>query len=86
MYHLNTNGNFDKIFGNINIIFCGDLYQLPPVLATQIFKRCKNSFNNEIIWQYLEYFSLTQVMRQSDLNFSNILENLGEILNETEKK
>ena len=54
--------NFDDIFGNMNIIFCGDLYQLPHVLATAIYKRCKNNFNNEIISQSLEYFPLTQII------------------------
>ena len=58
-------GNFDELFGGMNIIFCGDLRQLPPVMATPIYKRCK-TFGNEILWQGLEYYTLKKIIRQKD--------------------
>ena len=65
----NITFNFDKPFGNMDIILCGDLYQLPPVLTTAIYKRSKKSINNECLWQTLNYFPLTEKMRQKDLEF-----------------
>ncbi|XP_040078914.1 uncharacterized protein LOC120850477 [Ixodes scapularis] len=62
-------------FGGLDIILCGDLRQLPPVRAAEVFKRVKTNsvFNTEIAWHHLSYFVLTKVVRQSDLRFSTIL-------------
>lgn len=70
-------GNFDVPFGGKNVIFCGDLRQLPPVNARPIFKPLKNSICGAFLWQSLEYYNLTRVMRQSDIAFSNILTKIG---------
>ncbi|XP_071576363.1 uncharacterized protein [Temnothorax nylanderi] len=70
-------GNFDDPFGGMNVIFCGDLRQLPPVNATPIFKPLRNSLNSAALWQSLNFYALTRVMRQSDLVFSTILTKIG---------
>ncbi|GFU48237.1 ATP-dependent DNA helicase [Trichonephila clavipes] len=36
-------GVHDQPFGNLNIIFCGDLHQLPPVNASPVYKGPRNS-------------------------------------------
>nr|XP_054930532.1 uncharacterized protein LOC129386496 [Dermacentor andersoni] len=72
----------DEPFGGFDIILCGDLRQLPPVRAAEVFKRPKASasvFITEVIpWHHLEYFPLTQVVRQSDAVFSNLLTKIGD--------
>ncbi|XP_042150314.1 uncharacterized protein LOC120844489 [Ixodes scapularis] len=67
-------------FGGLDIILCGDLCQLPPVRAAEVFKRVKTNsmFNTEIAWHHLSYFVLTKVVRQSDLRFSTILSKIGD--------
>ncbi|XP_042149867.1 uncharacterized protein LOC121837984, partial [Ixodes scapularis] len=67
-------------FGGLDIILCGDLRQLPPVRAAEVFKRVKTNsvFNTEIAWHHLSYFVLTKVVRQSDLRFSTILTKIGD--------
>ena len=84
----NITNNYDQLFGRLNVVFCGDLYQLPPVNATPIYKRSKASINNEIIWQSLEYYRLETIMRQQNLKFSNILTKIarGETLDDEEIK
>jgi hypothetical protein len=69
---------FDKPFGGMDIIFCGDLRQLPPVMATPIYRRLKTSINGEILWHSLKFYPLTQVMRQKDQMFSSILTKIGD--------
>ncbi|XP_040064100.2 ATP-dependent DNA helicase PIF1-like [Ixodes scapularis] len=62
-------------FGGLDIILCGDLRQLLPVRAAEVFERVKTNsvFNTEIAWHHLLYFVLTKVVRQSDLRFYTIL-------------
>jgi hypothetical protein len=36
--------DYDQPFGSINIVFCGDLRQLPPMCQTSIYKRSKTMF------------------------------------------
>ncbi|GFV64106.1 ATP-dependent DNA helicase PIF1 [Trichonephila clavipes] len=36
-------GVHDQPFGNLNIIFCGDLHQLPPINASPVYKGPRNS-------------------------------------------
>ncbi|GFU73573.1 ATP-dependent DNA helicase [Trichonephila clavipes] len=67
-------GVHDQPFGNLNIIFCGDLHQLPPVNASPVYKGPRNSID---LWQSLDYYPLEQVMRQSDSTFSEILTKIG---------
>ncbi|GFX69602.1 hypothetical protein TNCV_1769711 [Trichonephila clavipes] len=70
-------GVHDQPFGNLNIIFCGDLHQLPPVTASPVYKRPRNSICGPVLWQSLDYYPLEQVMRQSDSTFSEILTKIG---------
>lgn len=79
---------YDKPFGDMDIIFCGDLRQLPPVMATPVYKRLKNLLNGEVLWQSLKFYPLVKVMRQSNELFSSILTKIGngEKLNEEETK
>lgn len=56
-------------FGGMNIIFCGDLRQLPPVNARAVYIRPPNMLQDNMLWQNLKYYPLTEVMRQSDIVF-----------------
>lgn len=60
-----------KPFGKIQIILCGDFYQLPPINNDYCFK--------SNIWKMLKIHTieLQQMMRQNnDLTFQNILQNI----------
>lgn len=65
------------------MICCGDLRQLPPVIASAVYV---GETKNIAIWHKLKYFPLTKVVRQSDKTFSDILTKLenGEKFNEEE--
>jgi hypothetical protein len=69
--------DYDRPFGGISIVFCGDLRQLPSVFQTSIYKRSKTMFGSECMWQMLDYYPLKQVMRQSEVTFSTILTKIG---------
>nr|XP_037278724.1 ATP-dependent DNA helicase PIF1-like [Rhipicephalus microplus] len=66
-----------RTFGGLNVIFCGDLRQLPPVRASEIFKRRRSADGllgfSTVTWHHLEYFPLARVVRQSDVTFSAVL-------------
>lgn len=70
-------GNYEDPFGGINIIFCGDLRQLPPVNARPVYKPCMNSMHGAVLWQALQFYPLVKVMRQTDTDFSTILTKIG---------
>nr|XP_029715674.1 uncharacterized protein LOC109405238 [Aedes albopictus] len=70
-------GNYDDPFGGINIVFCGDLRQLPPVNARPVYKPTGNSFHGAVLWQALDFLPLVKVMRQTDVEFSSILTKIG---------
>lgn len=70
-------GNFEVNFGGIDIILIGDLRQLPPVRATPIYRQRKQRLGEPFLWRDLKFFELTEVMRQSNTAFSNILTKLG---------
>jgi ATP-dependent DNA helicase PIF1 len=78
---LRINGKkFDQPFGGIQMIFIGDLYQLPPVVPSsekEIFKshyttpyffsaKCFQGLN-------MEFIELDKIYRQSDAKFINVL-------------
>jgi hypothetical protein len=64
-------------FAGMDMIFTGDLRQLPPVCQTPVYKRSRQNFCCEIVWQSLEYYPLVQVMRQADVAFSSVLTKIG---------
>lgn len=70
-------GNYDDPFGGMQIVFCGDLRQLPPVNARPVFKPSVNSMHGAVLWQSLEFYPLVQVMRQTNEQFSTILTKIG---------
>lgn len=64
----------NKPFGNIQLIFLGDFFQLPPVGNNHDMDTHKFCFESEM-WKetFPITISLTKIYRQSDLIFSNIL-------------
>jgi hypothetical protein len=72
-----------KSMGDQNFISFGDLLQLPPVGAEYIFekmslKKIKNSFGgiplHHNLWLEMEYYELTENMRQKDdLKYAQLL-------------
>nr|XP_037276845.1 ATP-dependent DNA helicase PIF1-like [Rhipicephalus microplus] len=66
-------------FGGFDVIFCGDLRQLPLVRASEIYKRPRSGgsvYSNSVLpWHRLSYFPLTEVVRQS---FSGLLTKIGD--------
>ncbi|MDD5194289.1 MAG: AAA family ATPase [Candidatus Omnitrophica bacterium] len=70
----------NKPFGGAQVVFFGDLFQLPPVLekeAQEILSQSYESpyfFNAKVFEQIkLRYIELTKIYRQSDAKFINIL-------------
>ncbi|KAH7951783.1 hypothetical protein HPB52_012944 [Rhipicephalus sanguineus] len=71
----------DEPFGDLDDIMCGDLRQLPPVRANEVYKSCREAgglFGATIKWHYLDYFPLVQVVRQSNASFSALLTKIGD--------
>ncbi|GFV76733.1 ATP-dependent DNA helicase [Trichonephila clavipes] len=64
-------------FGGLDIIFIGDLRQLPPVRATPIYKQPKQTIAGPVIWRNLKFYELDQVMCQVNQQFSSILTKIG---------
>nr|XP_037279947.1 ATP-dependent DNA helicase PIF1-like [Rhipicephalus microplus] len=69
-------------FDGLNVILCGDLRQLPPVRASEIFKRPRSADGllglSTVTWHHLKYFPLVRVVRQSDVTFSAVLTKIGD--------
>jgi hypothetical protein len=76
-------GNFRQSFGGVQVLFIGDLYQLPPVVRNEE----KNMLSRyyQTAWFYeakalqddpLVYIELDKIFRQHDPRFINILNNL----------
>ncbi|XP_077548029.1 ATP-dependent DNA helicase PIF1-like [Haemaphysalis longicornis] len=69
-------------FGGLDAILCGDLRQLPPVRASEIYKRSRSADGllgfSVVTWHHLEYFPLVRVVRRSDASFSTVLTKIGD--------
>lgn len=70
-------------FGDLQILFIGDMYQLPPVIKNEEWNILKNYyesphfFNAKVIKQInLIYLELKKIYRQKDQKFINILNNV----------
>lgn len=75
----------NKPFGNIQLIFLGDFFQLPPVGNNHDMDTHKFCFESEMWKQTFPItISLTKIYRQRDLRFSNILNSIrkGKITDE----
>ncbi|XP_077537575.1 uncharacterized protein LOC144149774 [Haemaphysalis longicornis] len=71
---------YNEPFGGVDMILCGDLRQLPPVRASEIYKRTRGSnrvFASEVKWHTMSYFPLVRVVRPKDARFSGILTKIG---------
>lgn len=72
----------DKPFGGIQLIICGDFLQLPPVTKTkENYNKNSNTMRfcfQTTAWERCvqRYFELTQVHRQTDKEFVDILNNI----------
>jgi ATP-dependent exoDNAse (exonuclease V) alpha subunit len=79
-YFLRLNLENQKPFGGLQIIFIGDLYQLPPVVTSSekdLFNNCYEGayfFNAKVFKELdLEFVELEKIYRQKDEKFINIL-------------
>jgi len=65
------------LFGNVCILAVGDLYQLPPVLQSHVYDRCKNSVANLGGYLWKDHFMLheldEQVRQRGDNSFAALL-------------
>ena len=63
-------------FGGISMLLVGDLYQLPPVMQCPIFQNHKIKEPGDMApspWHTFMLHELGQIMRQKDIQFSNLL-------------
>jgi ATP-dependent exoDNAse (exonuclease V) alpha subunit len=85
-YFLRVNrNNYQEAFGGVKVIFFGDMFQLPPVVAKQAEREYiaehyeSPYFFSAKVWQDdtpLEIFELQEVYRQTDRSFIRILDNV----------
>ncbi len=84
-YALRLNRNSDKLFGGVQMLFFGDLFQLPPVVATPFernyFQTVYESpyfFSAKVFEQgfEIETFELRTVYRQEEKRFISLLESI----------
>lgn len=73
----------DLPFGGVQVLFIGDLLQLPPVIRNEEWETLRKYYNGKfffhshIIQQYPPlYIELSKIFRQTDDKFINILNNL----------
>ena len=76
-------GNFKESFGGVQVLFIGDLFQLPPVVRNEERESLSQYYNS--LWFYeakalqdskLVYIELDKIFRQNDPDFIDILNNL----------
>lgn len=65
--------NNGQPFGGIQIIFCGDFYQLPPVGSANDPDSCKFCFESAEWLPKTQQIELVKIFRQSDTNYAEIL-------------
>ncbi len=75
--------NYDSPFGGLQILFIGDLWQLPPVVSNEennILQKYYSSpyfFNAKVLKNNpLLYVEFEKIYRQEDIGFVNVLNNL----------
>ncbi|MEO8770490.1 MAG: helix-turn-helix domain-containing protein [Ferruginibacter sp.] len=69
-----------KPFGGVQVLYIGDMYQLPPVIKDEEWKILSAVYDNQYFFsslvvkeQYPVYIELKKVYRQSDSTFINLL-------------
>ncbi len=79
-FYLRINRKIDKPFGGVQMIFIGDLFQLPPVIVpkekTEFYEKYKSEyfFDANVIQEIsLNFVELKTIYRQSSINFINLL-------------
>lgn len=66
-----------EVFGGINILFFGDLMQLPPIRGSFIFRQPERLEGSTDLWRLFSFCELTQNMRQKgDQTFMKLLNEL----------
>lgn len=85
---MRTNGNFDEPFGGIQVIFVGDLFQLPPITvgeedkALRLMGYNQSSGGHHFFYakvfnkQKITMIELQKVFRQKNKEFSDLLNHL----------
>lgn len=76
-------GNYETPFGGVQVLFIGDLMQLPPVVKNEEWDILKAHYDGMFFFhaKVLQdekplYIELEKIYRQDDITFINILENL----------
>lgn len=80
-----------KPFGGVQVLYIGDLYQLPPVIKDEEWKLLHEVYNNQYFFSSLViaeqrpvYIELKKVYRQTDISFINLLNQVrNNVLDET---
>ena len=76
----------DKPFGGLTVLCFGDILQLEPVRDGNVFEICKSHFSQipGTVWRNFEMFELTEIMRQHDNSWCELLRRLrvGKLLPE----
>lgn len=72
----------NESFGGLSVIVVGDLYQLPPVVDSPVYKCPSFDFSGLMtrnpLWDEFEIYELTKIMRQRDeLDFINVLKGIA---------
>ncbi len=84
-------GNFRESFGGVQVLFIGDLYQLPPVVKNEDWDTLRRYY--PAMWFYEAaalrgnppvYIELDKIFRQHDQGFIDILNNLRNNVNTAE--
>ncbi len=83
-YFLRLNREIDLPFGGVQMLFFGDLFQLPPVIASEFEKKYFREkyesayfFSADIIQAIdLQMIELNQVFRQDERHFIRLLDNI----------
>ncbi len=81
-YFLRVNRNINMPFGNVQIVFFGDLFQLPPVVSNQVEKQLFEGFYDspyffsaKVFEEFsMEKMELQKVYRQESRHFLRLLE------------
>ncbi|MFH6956125.1 helix-turn-helix domain-containing protein [Flavobacterium aquidurense] len=82
-FMMQTVRKISRPFGGVQVLFIGDLLQLPPVIRDEEWRTLRNYykgkffFHSHVIQQYPPlYIELSKIYRQSDDTFISVLNNL----------